>query len=89
MQTRGVWIIELSELDSLSHSEVTAVRHAAGRVAETMHLRRHRQPTARTFAMRPAVAGSGRSPVAGSTSFKLDIGRSEDLEVGRALPPCI
>ena len=56
MQTRGVWIIELSELDSLSHSEVArikafmsrttvpaALQHAAGRVAETVHFRRHGQ----------------------------------------------
>ena len=26
MQTRGVWIIELSELDSLSHSEVARIK---------------------------------------------------------------
>jgi hypothetical protein len=58
LQTRGVWIIELSALDSLSHSEVarikgvhesdhgplpTAVWHEAGRVAKIVRLRRHGQ----------------------------------------------
>jgi hypothetical protein len=59
MQTRGVWIIELSELDSLSHSEVArikgvhepdhrplpaALRHAPRRVSAAVRICRHRQP---------------------------------------------
>ena len=59
MQTRGVWIIELSELDSLSHSEVARIKAfmsrttdrfrppygmRLGRVAEAVRLRRHGQP---------------------------------------------
>jgi predicted P-loop ATPase len=34
MQTRGVWIIELSELDSLSHSEVARIKAFMSRTTD-------------------------------------------------------
>jgi predicted P-loop ATPase len=34
MQTRGVWIIELSELDSLSHSEVAPIKAFMSRTTD-------------------------------------------------------
>jgi predicted P-loop ATPase len=82
MQTRGVWIIELSELDSLSHSEVARIKAFMSRTTDRFRppygMRLVESPrqcvfagtvnTARTFAMRPADGGSGRSHVDESIS---------------------
>ena len=59
MQTRGVWIIELSELDNLSHAEVARIKAFMSRTTDrfrppygmrlvesptSVRVRRHRQP---------------------------------------------
>jgi len=49
IQTRGVWIVELSELDSLSHAEVARIKAFMSRTTDRF-----------TCATKPEVAGSGR-----------------------------
>jgi predicted P-loop ATPase len=80
MQTRGAWIIELSELDSLSHSEVSRIKAFMSRTTDRFRLPygmpwwNHRASasspapsiTARICATRRVAAVSGRRPVATS-----------------------
>jgi hypothetical protein len=74
MQTRGVWIIELSELDNLSHAEVARIKafmsrttDRSGRPTVCAWWNHHASaclpvPSATVviFAMRPEGAVSGR-----------------------------
>jgi predicted P-loop ATPase len=84
MQTRGVWIIALSELDNLSHAEVSRIKAFMSRTTDRFRppygmrlvesprqrvFTWYRQPWHVTCATKPEVAGSGRWSVGGLMSM--------------------